>query len=468
MKKNFHILLIIVSLLPRLALFIGAAPWKSDIDPRIIYQADARHLHNLAVGLLERGEFSDGSNSKPNAYRTPLFPLLIAFTYSLVGYKVWVVILIQIVLDALVAAFLFSVLRLFFQPAVSFFSAMIYALDPAAIYYSNILMSDTFFTFLCAAGLYTMARVLTASSAKDLTTFTILAGMMFGLAALTRAFAVYIPIIVVAILILRLKSMNMYFRYSAVFLLMFFITISPWLVRNYITFRQVAFSNMSDNSLLVLYVTPMESIRRGLSLEETRKQLFAEADSIMVVDGKDPKLMDGFQRGKYWRQVSVRYIRENPMGFIRLYVNGVINCFVNVGTEGYAHLLGWKPIDSKNKLFNEIGITAKIQKFFEVKSVPEIVFGIAAGLFLAGTYILMTIGIAYAYRRTDRVVFLFALLMMIFFVGSAGVAGLSRFRIPAVPYYSLFIGLAIHTLHQKLGEKELLPAGSEESGTAVE
>jgi hypothetical protein len=207
---------------------------------------------------------------------------------------------------------------------------------------------------------------------------------------------------------------------------------------------------MGDNSLLVLYVVPMEKIRRGVSLEDARKQLFAEADSLMIRDGKIPERLDGFQKSKYWREVSMRYIIANPGGFIRLYSNGVINFFINVGSEGYAHLLRWKPMSERNSIFNETGIATKVKMYFTMKSRPEIIFGISAGIYLGVTYVLVMIGMYKALYQQEKLMFVFAFVMVLFFVGSAGVVGQLRFRIPAIPYYCMFIGLAIHSFQARI------------------
>jgi len=88
-------LILIFALLIRLVLFLFLEPWNSYvINSSFFLVPDTKEYQNLALGLLNNHNFNDY-----NYFRTPGYPLLIAFFYSIFGIKPWIIILFQILIS---------------------------------------------------------------------------------------------------------------------------------------------------------------------------------------------------------------------------------------------------------------------------------------------------------------------------------------------------------------------------------
>ena len=86
-------------------------------------------------------------------------------------------------------------------------------------------------------------------------------------------------------------------KYSLAVLIMFFLAISPWLIRNYHHFGRIAISSSGSHNLLVEYAVPMVQQKRNQRYENcTRRALLAESEQKMRNDGLDPQNLNSFER----------------------------------------------------------------------------------------------------------------------------------------------------------------------------
>ncbi|MBI2417531.1 MAG: glycosyltransferase family 39 protein, partial [Ignavibacteriales bacterium] len=87
----------------------------------------------MSVNLLKTGVLSDDPELKPNPYRTPGYPLFAGLIYTAVGEKPWVVLFFQCFLDTVTCLMIFSILLQYFSLNVSFWTAILYAIDPGIV-----------------------------------------------------------------------------------------------------------------------------------------------------------------------------------------------------------------------------------------------------------------------------------------------------------------------------------------------
>jgi 4-amino-4-deoxy-L-arabinose transferase-like glycosyltransferase len=433
----------------RLSLFVAFAPWNPTVEHRQVLNNDAEGYHRLATTLIASRTLAYGPREAPNAFRTPLYPGLIAGVYSVFGYRPWVVILIQIGLDVASCVLLLAALFAPFGSRPAFAAALLYALDPFLILSASAsLLSDTLFVFLLVVALWFASR---GRHDEPNGTFNYgMCGFFLGLATLTRPVSLYAlagPLLFVLVAYRRRPRTALTFAF--VIALAFVLAVAPWLLRNHRTFGRYALSNADAYALLTLNVMAMEVGSRHTSVTAVRDQLLAEADDLIIADGLRPQDLNGFQKADYWQRLALRYIRRNPVGFSESYAIGVFHTLFSVGVGGYADTLrlpvGYMDMTLYPSAF------ALLKEFIATKGVLGLVMGAVVGVYLLVTYVATVVGVVVSSRRYHDRAFLMMLLMLAaYFVLVTGGVGVARYKLPAEPFYLAFAGIGCAHLSERL------------------
>jgi len=446
-KTHFYsrniLLLILFTFCTRFALFMGVKPWHDEvIQERIItINSDAMGYHLLAISLLEHQRFE--IEGHPEALRTPGYPLFICGIYRIFGIRPWVVLLAQIILEMLSCALLYFNISRMLNSRIAFFSCLFYALDPVLILHSVLLMSEILFVFFCILGFTFFCRAFQNLSLRKSIFFYSLSGLCWGLATLVRPISAYIGLIfVLGLFFLYRKQIKIGLRYAVIWALVFFVTLSPWFLRNYKTFGHFSFSTSGAYNLLALYTTPMEAQKRKQEPRLVRVSLFSEAEEWMRKDGHDPNALNPFEKAKYWKRLAFWYISSDLMVFVKSYFLGIVHTFINVGTGGYAPLLGFSWTYFDMKAYSNIFDLAKA--FLKTKTIQELLITGFISIFFLISYVGLILGLLKSCQNhlTQNLLWVnFAI--AIYFIGIPGPAGLCRFKLPAIPFYLPFVGIWI-------------------------
>jgi 4-amino-4-deoxy-L-arabinose transferase-like glycosyltransferase len=443
------LLLVCVGL--RIILFGISRPWTPGIETQRVLQDDAAGYHRLATTLIESHRFAFSNTEKPDAMRTPLYPMFIAAIYSLFGYKPWIVILTQILIDTISCFLLLVSLSRLFSRRVALIASTLYALDPFLILYSSTtLLSDTLFVFFLVAAFWFLSLARHGEISKKTLLNCGLSSLFLGLATLTRPISQFIiACFVVFFSVAYWKRPRIAITYALLSLLIFGLTLFPWVFRNYSTFGHFSLSTSDSYNLLILDVAPMEMGRRHEDSAAVRKSLLAEADKMMEADGLHSQDINEFQRAHYWRKLAVRYISNAPIAFGRSYLLGVFHTFCNLGTRDYAETLRLPAVDFDIKAYTNILDLAKAA--LEKKGAVGLLIGGAIAPYLLITYLGAIIGLLTSWRRQyDRPSLLLTVLLAVYFVLITGVAGLARFKLPSIPFYLAFTGIGFSYLYEDI------------------
>jgi 4-amino-4-deoxy-L-arabinose transferase-like glycosyltransferase len=433
-----------LALLARLLFFLLVRPWEPAVENEIILAADGRQFHNLARTLLASGHFAFSPDGAPEALRTPGYPAFLAGVYALAGERPWAALLLQIGIDTFSCVLLLSALTRLFDARVGRTAAVLYALDPFLIPLSSSLLSDVPFVFLLVVALRLGAaaadRTRSPASARGAWSGV---GAALGAATWIRPIALFLPLPVAVLVFLRGRRAPGSAATVAAFLLAFAAVVSPWFVRNARTFGAFGFSTSGAYNLLVLDVAAAEAGDRRQPQEAIRDDLLAEADADMARDGFTRDDLDPFRRAAYWREVALRHIRRDPVGFAKAWIRGMVDTFANLGTTHTARMLrlAVPAVDIKARSGG-----ALIRDFLRRKGPAGVAIGAAVGVYLLISYAASAVGLIVAWRRHDRWALAFCLVLALYFVGITGAAGLSRFKVPAVPFYLCFAAVGLRHL----------------------
>lgn len=429
-------LILLLCLVVRLGFFLAVQPWKPDVVENVILKDDARGYHELGVSLTANFQFNHGIWEKETV-RTPLYPLVIAFFYYFFGVYPWIILFFQIILDVGTCFILYFALKKGLSKRSALWGILFYSIDPFLALFSTKLLTETLFIFCMVTFFYFFISTFEDSAFQKVLFHIILSGIFLGLSALIKPIVLYLPLLFLSILlIINFHSCSLKTTVIKIigFLLSYFLTLSPWLIRNKTTFDVFALSSSSSYNLLALYTAPMMAEKWNMPVKKTITRLFNETDSIIIKQGFQPNKMNGFQKSVYWKKLALKYILKDPTEFVKSYVQGLFNCFFVLGVEAFSEAfhLG-TPVRVKQV---RDGFSLK-QKFLN-KTKEEIAIGIILALFQAVTYLFMFLGM-FTMRR-DKF-FIFLLLVSGYFILLPGPSNYLRFRLPAIPFYLGFVGV---------------------------
>lgn len=260
--------------------------------------SDTASYDTVAWNLAQGAGFSlgEGTSAYPTAFVPPVVPWLTSIVYRFAGHQYFAALVLQCVLGALVPVLLSALAGLLFGSPVARVSAWLAAFDPLLVFFSGYLLTETTFTVtLLLALLATVHWVRTPRRGRSLG-----AGMLWGIAALTRPTALLLPLVLAAwawVPIGLTVQPRERMRQILLLLLGTVLVVAPWTLRNAAALkafvpvttgagRALLDSNnqrvwndpaLRGNALTVYSIEPYASELRGHSEPETDRRAQAMA-----------------------------------------------------------------------------------------------------------------------------------------------------------------------------------------------
>jgi 4-amino-4-deoxy-L-arabinose transferase-like glycosyltransferase len=197
------------------ASYAGWALWWGGDSPAYLALAKNiafRHSFSLTTGV-------------PTASRPPLYPFLIAAFWWTDNAPITAVIVVQIICGAATIVLVYLIAKDCFSNRVALIAALAATFAPMTVHYTAVILTESVFTFLLVLGVFCWGR-----------NHGVAAGLVFGLASLTRT--IVIPFLGCLALLTLLppwrNNRRLYFLISVSAI----VIVSPWIVRNAIVFRK--------------------------------------------------------------------------------------------------------------------------------------------------------------------------------------------------------------------------------------
>ena len=340
MKYLFWSVLVFAFIL-RLLLFF--AVFKN--NPDNFYQPDSGVYVQIADNLLKAGIFSSSNKPplEPEYNRTPAYPVFIsAFRKMCPG--VIDLILFQILISTvsvyLVMYFCRTLLKL--SDTASLLSGIILALDIPSIVLSNSILTETLFTFLLLTGIIFLARYFKTHNIILLVS----GGVMFGLCSLCRPSALLLPLFSLAAFFF-IKDLRVHSKIlaSAIFLFVYMMVLSPWLIRNNAVFGGAFLSTISYDNLLYVQAAGVRSVRDNISLDKAREMLLKEFESRHSDDIKNASLL---KIKKLEGHDALQIIDAHPFIYAVNYWRSVLNMLLKPIRNDIDLMLGFRQAKTRH------------------------------------------------------------------------------------------------------------------------
>ncbi len=294
----------IVFIIVFLIFWIAAITYSFYLGDRLRYPDERWYYEEYAQNIARTYMFTrDGIH--PTAFHPPGYPLILSFIVMMGG--------------GIVAARLINFLALFasmfclhtilkhrsyrIAPLFSIFLILGY---PVLFYTAGTLYPQTLGAFFFLVSL--MFYLKEPMSFRD----AILSGIFQGIAILTIPTFAFVPIFLLVFSFIFRKEVV---RKTIVLFVIVTLVVSPWMIRNYFIFgRFMLSSNFGVNFLLGN--SPSTTPNSGTLAVEGIRHILEQAQGL-----------DEIQRDQFFTQQALRYIKENPLHYLKLYFLKVLNYF---------------------------------------------------------------------------------------------------------------------------------------------
>jgi len=441
----------------RLLFFLLVGSWRPEVRDSIILQKDALGYHTIAVNLMQHGVFSRTTIGEmpqaPTAYRTPGYPLVIYLFYCLFGIQPWLVIFAQILVEAATCLLMLLTFRRLFGNTAGYAAALLYATDPIAILHSNRLLTESLFTFLGALLLYFMMHLYI--SLPRGAGYAAMIGIITGYLILCRPVGLFLPVVLLFFIWLWLRPQwKTALKLGTVLAGAVLLTLSPWLIRNKITFGTFSFTSFTGHQMLLWNVGFWRSGVEGKPFEELRAEYKEATDRAMIQDGFDPE--DEFKRSDYYTRMALDIIKQDPAGYLKTFPKGLINILSPAVPYNYRSFID-PQVDLtlreemkrgernwSDRLRNWVG-GGGVWPLLGILFIFHLIISYGGGLIALCTW----------RRHPNRSLLWFCLAMAAYYVLVPLPYGENRFRMPAAVFYSALSGLGIAVLlNRRCGQEE--------------
>jgi 4-amino-4-deoxy-L-arabinose transferase-like glycosyltransferase len=316
------VLMMVVGLSGRLAVAIHSGLAMPPIGGSDAAEYDSYAL-NLAQGRGYRGISPDVKSpdgqllDHPTAYRAPGTSTFWAGLYRIFGHRYDALRIAQCVLGTLTILLIYAIGRYCFDETVALLAAAIYALWPTALLYSTELGSEPLYTFFFCWFIYASLKFAERPAWLNAVT----AGLLLGLAMMTRSNAVLMVISVIPWVFWQFRKMPRLIVQGLAIPFIATATLIPWTVRNYEVFHAfIPFETGGGDVALGSYnrIVANDPLYHGYwvyatsELPEYREEITASNNEV-IRDRVELQLALQWFRNhpeKWWYLAETRFVRS--------------------------------------------------------------------------------------------------------------------------------------------------------------
>jgi len=432
---------------------------------RMFTIGDAYQYDALARNIIENHKFYNSeqiSYSEPvyktlikgkgmpfDVFRTPVYPLFLAGIYSIFGHKPHLAIIIQIFLSSLACVLVYKMGEVFINKNIGFIGGLLLALDFPTAVYANLLLTETLFLSLFLLSIYLALKFFKEKKRVYLGYSSIL----LGVSTLCRPVVQYFVILMMLMLLISFrKNIKKGMLNCFLYLLIFLVTLSPWALRNYITYGSFKLSTIQGHNLLFFNAAYLNSYQRegGYNyVKNIREELKMKMDKMCVK--KD--INSPFEKSKLYQREALKEIFAHPGIYTKLHFIGIIKMFATPTFPLSERIFGLPLDDSaamavgKGFLTKSFGKALKDFINFFIQNWKALLYLPPLILYLFFLYLVTGYGL-YRILKERKSLFTFSLFLSIIIYNAlvVGIVGTARFRIPVMPYIDLIGAYGIYRL----------------------
>jgi 4-amino-4-deoxy-L-arabinose transferase-like glycosyltransferase len=396
--------------------------------PVLFMDSDSWGYDRLASNLLAGHGYSWEKRPPytPNLYRPPGFPLLLLGVYAVTGPSVPAAVALQAVVSTVTVLLTFFLVRaLTAGPGLALAAAAVQALDPVAIQYSNLLLTETFTSplILAAAACVWKYRE-TARPA-----WLVAAGGTLAVGILVHPVLLFLPLLLPAVPLLTRATRTR--RQLATALAATAVALAPasaWIVRNWYVGDFVGISSVTAVNMLKYKAAGVEAELRGTTRETERDRLTQECEAELP-----PGATPGEHYG-LWQRRGSTILLAHPLTYAKVHAKGMALELIGPERDHTTRLLYGSAVLDENGGYTESSTAAARTK----KAVPMLEAVRYLILVWQGLLLLGLVAGAWRLVRTRPGLTAGLLVVPLYVLAlSGGPEASPRFRVLYLPVFSL-------------------------------
>jgi 4-amino-4-deoxy-L-arabinose transferase-like glycosyltransferase len=396
-------------------------------NPERSFEGDSSGYIALAESLMDSGTF-------PSIFRTPVYPFFIAVIYGLFGKIPQAVLFAQYLLDSITVLIVIGIfVKITGNTRHAYIAGLAYALNPFAVFASNMILTGTLFAFIFAIAIYFLIAFLKDSSRRKLA----LSAFLLALSVLCRPISLFIPIVLIFFVVSVKDKVREKISNGFVFIMIFYCTLAPWYVRNYYQFGYWGLSSVSEanffeyepTAILMIKKNPFTILQFDINkpFKKEQQYMWQTTREKYQWDNRSPvELLNNPSRLLVMKAEGMKVITANPHIFLLSHLSGIGRTLFPFYPR-FSKFLGTDPV------------LLKVCTMF----IDFLIMALA----LLGV-------ISSALKRRNPVIMRWVIplfiVLIFYFSFLPGVYSYSRFRIPILPYISIFFSLGVWKFQQIL------------------
>ena len=322
-SKRIIFLILVSGLLLRFFLFFGFLD-----NQELFYDDDSLGYVQLAENMKEGRGFSwdEKEPFRPNSFRTPGYPLFLLLNRLLFGSYL-PALLVQFLLVAASAYILFLIAESLGSRRIGEIGAAIFLFMPFSVLVSLQFLTQSLFAFVLMLAVWFWLLFLK----KRQTRYFLFVSALLPVLALIRPIAIflYLPFVISLFQSLWTSDKKRTVYLSAFLILIFFLLLSPWLLRNYLLFGEYSLSSIGPYQLYFYEAPPVYAFNHNVSRAEAGELLEREIEKYTHASAFEE--YPTFAHSDILSQKGREIIFESPAGLVFLKVIQGFKFFIRDG-----------------------------------------------------------------------------------------------------------------------------------------
>ena len=293
----------------------------------------------------------DNGALPPTNFRTPGYLLILAIIY-LIFHSFIPAIFFGALISAFAAPLIYLIAREIFSEKIAFGAGILTAVEPMGLFSGVSILTDGIFTSILLLSTYFFIRYLSAQGVVPAgrqglfsggktseTSYLYSAGALLALASLIRPIMFYCWPIAIPFILHKEYFQNRHFALKKVlvFVSIFFLILSPWLIRNKIVVNSWQISSLQG---YVFFIDHYGAVLRylgeagPLSDVQTKALALVPPDKIFTSEGSNILF-----------KVAVDGIKQHKLAYVNVYVESMLSFFIANGYKSlFVDILGIKAL----------------------------------------------------------------------------------------------------------------------------
>lgn len=275
----------------------------------------------LAKNLVEHGTLSFGGDPLyPTNFRTPGYPLFLVLIY-LIFHSFVPAIFFGALISAFAAPLVYLIAKEVFEERIAFVAGILAAVEPMSLFLGVSILTEGVFTPVLLLFAYCFIRYLKTTKSFYLW----YSGALLGAATLIRPIMFYFWPFAILFILYRehIFGRRLVLKKIFVFIIIFFLVLSPWLIRNKITVNSWQITGLQGYIFFVdHYGAVLRYLGEAGSLSDVQNKALALVgpDKIFTSEGSDILF-----------KTALNGIEQHKLAYLNIYAKSIISFFVANG-----------------------------------------------------------------------------------------------------------------------------------------